>query len=403
MNLDEPIDRENAVEQLLELRRRVLHEQPVEQVPLDRIAGRVLAEDIVADTDEPPEDRATMDGFAFAAEDDYPLAVRGEVFAEDEPPVLERGEAVRIATGAQLPERADVVLKREEATVEGGELTGPTITRGTYVYERGSNVSRGETLLSAGERLSPKDSLFLGDLGRDTVVVRDRFAVGLLATGTEIHEDRSRDLDSDMLSGLVRAWGHEATQEGSVPDEYNQVRDRISDLAVEYDVVVTTGGTSVGDKDYVVRALEDLGEVMFHRVALRPGKPIAVVELSDAVAIAVPGKPVGAHTVVSLVARMFFTGETTLPTVPARLSRSIGVDDNDLDFEYAVPVTLSDGEAIPLGHEDSALSIYRDTFDPSVLSSSTRASRADGFVLTQESITAGSAVAMVPYPAVEWS
>ncbi|TKX77029.1 molybdopterin molybdenumtransferase MoeA, partial [Halorubrum sp. SD626R] len=226
-------------------------------------------------------------------------------------------------------------------------------------------------------------------------------SVGLLATGTEIHEGRHTDLDSPMLAGLVDGWGGEATYEGTVPDEYDRVRDRIAGLADEHDVVMTTGGTSVGDKDYVVRALRELGTVLFHRVALRPGKPIAVATLDerDAVVFAIPGKPVGAHAVTSLVARPFFTGSTALPTVDAAMTSDVGIAVPG--FTYAVPVTLADGEALPLGHVDSPLSVYEEAFDPSVLSSSTRATRADGFVLTESALSAGEAVDVVPYPVVE--
>jgi molybdopterin molybdotransferase len=185
------------------------------------------------------------------------------------------------------------------------------------------------------------------------------------------------------------------------------VESRIEALAEEYDVVVTTGGTSVGDKDYVIRALDALGTVLFHRVRLRPGKPIAVAELTahDAIAVAVPGKPVGAHAVTSLVARPLFTGETSLPTVPARMAR--GVDIATPGFAYAVPVTLerdSDdpaATAMPLGHADSDLAVYDSAFDPSVLSSSTRATRADGFVLTETAVDREETVRVVPYPVVE--
>jgi len=221
----------------------------------------------------------------------------------------------------------------------------------------------------------------------------------VLATGTEIHEGRSDDLDSPMLAGLVRSWGHEATYEGSVPDEYDRVEARIAELADRYDVVLTTGGTSVGKKDYVVRALESLGEVAFHRVRLRPGKPIVAAELPDAVVFGIPGKPLGAHTITSLVARPFFTGEDALPTVPATFGTDLGMGPEG--FEYAVPVTLADGAATPLGHVDSPLAVYEETFDPSVLSSSTRATRADGFVLTRDGLAAGETVRVVPYPVIE--
>ncbi|MFB6090612.1 MAG: molybdopterin molybdotransferase MoeA [Halobellus sp.] len=389
------------------LRERWLPRLGTETVALDRIAGRTLAEPIDAPTAVPERSHATMDGFAFDATDEYPLdLVDSEVFPEDDPPAIESGQAVRIATGAPVPPSANAVLKREEARVEDGRLTGTDLDPGTYVYERGSNVAEGERLFEAGERLAPKDAILLGDLGIDSVPVRAPMSVGLLATGTEIHEGRHRDLDSPMLAGLVRSWGHEAAYEGSVPDDYDRVESRIAALADEHDVVMTTGGTSVGDKDYVIRALDSLGDVLFHRVRLRPGKPIAVAELPDhdAVALAIPGKPVGAHAVTSLVARPFFTGETALPTVDAELARD--VDIATPGFLYAIPVTL-DGEsedertAMPLGHADSPLAVYDRTFDPSVLSSSTRATRADGFVLAEVDVERGESVGVVPYPAVE--
>jgi molybdopterin molybdotransferase len=204
-----------------------------------------------------------------------------------------------------------------------------------------------------------------------------------------------------MLAGLIESWGHVSTHEGTVPDEFDRVRDRIAELADAHDVVMTTGGTSVGDKDHVVRALSALGDVLFHRVRIRPGKPIAVAELPahDAVAIAIPGKPLGAHVITTLIARPFFTGGSQLSSVTATLSSTVGVGPSG--FEYVVPVVLEDGEATPLGHVDSPLSVYEDTFDPSVLSSSTRASRADGFVITETGLSAGDTVDVVPYPVVE--
>jgi molybdopterin molybdotransferase len=407
---DDMVWREEAVETVVERRRSVLADHRTETVGIDALPGRVAADRIVAEGNLPAHDHATMDGYAFDATDDYPLSVADvEVFPEDDPPSIDDGEAVPIATGAPLPPEANAVLKREESSVDDGRLRGPAIEPGTYAYEKGSNVAAGDVLFEAGERLSPKDAILLGDLGRETVTVAERFSVGVLATGTEIHEGRQDDLDSPMLAGLVRAWGHESTYEGTVPDEYERVRDRIAVLADRHDVVLTTGGTSVGQKDYVVRALSDLGEVHFHRVRIRPGKPIAVATLAtrEATVFAIPGKPIGAHAITTLVARPFFTGRTDLASVGATLERDVTLGPEG--FEYAVPVVFEgDGEAgtdvgaaMPMGHVDSPLRVYEDEYDPSVLSSSTRASRADGFVLTTEDLAAGSTVDVVPYPVVE--
>jgi len=394
------VSRAEAVERVLDARSTWLDGQETRTVaPGKGIRGRTLAREVVAERDVPAHDHATMDGFAFEGPPEYPLEVVGSVYPEDDPPTIGPGEAVRIATGAPLPERANAVLRSEDADVDDGRLTGADVDRGTYTYERGSNVSEGERLFAPGDRLAAKDAILLNDLGVETVTTYARPRVGVLATGSEIHADPSRDNDSMMLLELLRAWGAEPTFEGTVPDEYDVVRDRIAALARQYDVVVTTGGTSVGPKDYVVRALDDLGTIDFHRVRVRPGKPLALADLDDALVFAIPGKPIGAYTVATLVVRPFFVGETDLPAVEATCTVDVGVGTSE--FEYAIPVELADGEAVPLGHRTSDLHVYDEVFDPSVLSSSTRASRADGAVLTDEGVTAGETVTVVPYHVLE--
>lgn len=393
--------RERAVEAVETVAETARDAQPTRSVPLAESAGLHLAQPIDADRDLPPSDIATMDGYAIDATAPYPFRIApDEIFPEDAPPSIEAGTAVEIATGAPLPTGANAVLKRELAEVEDGQLHGPDLEPGTYAYEQGSNVAAGERLFEDGERLTAKDALFLGDLGYDTIDVVEPYSVALLATGTEIHEGHQRDLDSPMLAGLIRQWGHDPTYVGSVPDDEETVRERIAALASDYDVVVTTGGTSVGHKDHVITSLATLGSIHFHRVRLRPGKPIALATIADdTTAFAIPGKPVGAYTVATLVMRPFFTGDASLPSVPATCSTSLDLGTEG--FEYAIPVTLADGTATPLGHADSPLHIYENTFDPSVLSSSTRATRADGFVLRTDPIDAGDTVDVVPYPAVE--
>jgi molybdopterin molybdotransferase len=254
---------------------------------------------------------------------------------------------------------------------------------------------------AAGDRLSAVAAILLRDLGYEAVDVAEPFSVGVLATGTEIHEDRYTDLDSPMLCNLIRAWGHDPVYERTVPDEGSRVEDRIAALADRHDVVVTTGGTSVGKKDYVIDALTALGEVEFHRVRLRPGKPIALARLPDhgALAVAVPGKPIGAYVSTALVARPLFTGETSTPTVERTLTHD--VDLGPSGFTYAIPVTLDGDAATPLGHVDSPLAVYDRTFDPSVLSSSTRAATMDGLVTTTAALDAGEDVRVIPTTVLE--
>lgn len=392
--------RENAVETVMTLRTSALAEQPEASVALDRIGGRTLAEDIIAQRDLPAHDHATMDGYAFDAAEEYPFNLVGTcLYPGDDPPPLDCGQAVEIATGARLPQEANAVLKREDAEIENGQLFGTGITPGTYTYERGSNVTEGERLFSHGEQLAAKDAILLCDLGLDDIRVHGRFSVAVLATGTELHEGARRDVDSPMLCSLVRAWGHRATYQGTVPDDRDSIRCAITDMTEDYDVIVTTGGTSVGDEDYVVQTLAELGEVQFHRVRIRPGKPIAVATVDGTIAFAIPGKPLGAYTSSILVMRPFFVGRNDLPSREVELTCDLEIGPEG--FEYVVPVDLENETATPLGHAESSLQLYGSTFDPSVLSSTTRATRGDGFMLTRTAISAGESVDVVPYEVVE--
>lgn len=420
--------RTDAVEAILTLRRRLLESTPTATVDPSAIAGRVLADSIEAPRDDPPTSRSTMDGYAVASDDPYPLAVRREeVYPEDEQPPMSRGEAVPVATGGAIPERADAVLKREDVTVTDGTLRGPTVEGGENVYARGSNFAAGDRLFERGERLSPKDAVLLDDLGVEVVAVRERWSVGVLATGTEIHEGRLADRDSNMLGGVAASWGHAVTYEGTVPDDPERLRDRLGALARRHDVVLTSGGTSVGSRDHVTGAFADHGEVLVAGCAISPGSSTTVGTLSEAAAIAVPGRPVAAHAAALLFARPLLTGLTAYPTRRATASHDIALGP---DGECLIPVAFED-ESRPTGPTDrgigsgprtgsggengadqdpSTLTVRQidadpaadaSTFRPSVLSSMTRATRADGFVLTDEPIAAGETIDVVPYAGVE--
>ncbi|EMA49668.1 molybdopterin molybdotransferase MoeA [Halococcus thailandensis] len=385
--------RADAVEQLLDHRSRALDSLPGEPVSFDALAGRTLAEDVRAPTAVPPHDYATMDGFAIATDDESP-AVVAEVFPEDEPPTLDEGEAARIATGAPLPIRTDAVLKVEDATVENEQVSGPQLAPGTNVSPRGGTARAGETLFEAGTRLAARHAALLRDVGIESVTVHERFSVGIVATGTEIHEGRQPDRDSDFLAGLIREWGHEPTIRESVPDDSGAVRRAIENAAATHDVVLTTGGTSVGSADHVATVLE-AHDPLFESVRLQPGRPVLAAVVDDALVVGLPGKPLAAHTAAVLVARPFFTGQWRLPSVTAGLTSAVEIPDDER--EYAVPVVLDGNEAIPLGHADSSLPIYDERFAPGLVSANTRTTTADGIVLAEHSLDAGQPVAVVPY------
>jgi molybdopterin molybdotransferase len=400
----ETVSRSAAVERLLGLRDATTvppaerDDPATERVDLDRAAGRVLAEPVQSPVDVPEYDRSTMDGYAFAADDGYPLTVVAEVFAEDDPPEIEHGEAVAVATGAPLPPRADAVLMREEAAVEDDRLTGPARDPGTNVHAAGTTAATGERLFEAGDRLAPRHAALLRDVGVGTVTVRRPLDVAVLATGTEIAEGRQPDRDSEALCNLLRRWGTVPELLEPVPDDEGAVRETIERVAADYDAVVTTGGTSVGRADHVVDVLLD-HDVLFCGVSLRPGRPVTVATVEGTPVLALPGKPVAAHTAATLVCRAFFTAETALATVSADSTVRLTVPDEDVTF--AVPVTLEGGTATPLGHADSALSLYGERFAPGRVASSTRVTLADGLVLTENGFDAGERVEVVPYEVIE--
>jgi molybdopterin molybdotransferase len=393
----ETVSRSAAVERLLKRRTEALADHSVETVRLDAIAGRTLAESVTAPGDVPPHDYATMDGYAVAVSDDSPT-VAAEIFPEDPPPTLDSGEAARIATGAPLPSRTDAVLKRENTTLDDGRVSGPTLAPGTNVSPRGGTARTGEQLFDAGTRLGPRHAALLCDIGVERVSVHDRFSVAVVATGTEIHEDHQPDRDSDFLAGLVREWGHEPTHRETVPDDADAVRRTIEEAAATHDVVLTTGGTSVGSADYVSRVIGE-HDPLFESVGIRPGRPVMVAVVNDALVIGLPGKPLAAHTAAVLVARPFFTGGQSLPTVTAAPARRVGIPDDDL--EYAVPVVLDGGQALPLGHVDSSLPLYEESFAPGLVAASTRPTLADGFVLADSSLEPDELVGVVPYGVLE--
>jgi len=395
----------------LTLRESLFDGADSERVGLDRLGGRVLAADVTAERDVPARTRATMDGFGVAAADESPRTVRTrETGPGDDPGDHRRGTAMRVATGGPLPRGADAVVPVEDARVEDGTLVTGPVTAGQHVVTAGSVVEAGETVLPRGRRLAPRDAVVLRELGRDTIPVRERLSTALLATGTEIHEGRAPDRDSECLAGLVRAWGGDPTLAGSVPDDPVRVGDRIAALADDAHVVVTTGGTGVSAADETSNALRGEATVRVENVALRPGSNVTVAWLGDesAVVASLPGVPGAAVASATVLLRPLFTGETELPAVSAEMVCDLPVPDSDLEFvvpvefrEPAPPAASGPRSVVPLGHASSSVQLYSDQYRPHRVASCVRLSAADGFVLTRTDLSAGEAVGVVPYGVVE--
>ena len=293
---------------------------PVERVPLDEALGRVLAEEVFADIDLPPFDRAQMDGYAVRSEDlrvtPARLRVAGEAAAGSGwRGTLRAGEAVRIMTGAPLPAGADSVQQVEVTReVEGGALVeiDRATEPGQFYVPRGSEVRAGERVLEVGEEVNAARMAVLASFGYAEVPVRRRPRVAVLATGTELvpvgerpGEDQIRDSNSYSLAAYARLAGAMVERLPFAGDDPDLLRREIAEAAGRADVLVLSGGVSMGRYDFTKAALGALGaEVFFERVSLRPGKPTVFARLpSGALVFGLPGNPVSVSVTFNLFAR----------------------------------------------------------------------------------------------------
>jgi molybdopterin molybdotransferase len=356
-----------------------------EVVPLERATGRVLASDIVAAIDVPGFDRSAMDGYALRGEDttgasDYnPLSL--PVVAQVLPGQrfdarIAPGEAVRIMTGAPVPEGLDAVVPAEYATETAGriDITRP-VAPGQHVAHRGEDVATGTAVLAAGRRLRAQDAGLVASLGQSSVPVLRQPRVRILVTGNEIvppggSKDRYEiyDANSYMLRGLIGRDGGVLEAAHRLRDDPDAIRSALT--AAGADVILVSGGSSVGTEDHAPRLVAEVGELAIHGVAMRPSSPAGAGRIGSALVFLLPGNPVSC-----LCAYDFFAGRAIrlrsgLPagwphrTRTCVLARKIVSAIGRVDY---CRVRISDGEAEPI-----ALS------GASVLSSTTRA---DGFVI----------------------
>jgi molybdopterin molybdotransferase len=288
-----------------------------ETVGLTAACGRVLAEDIVAAGDLPAGDSSAMDGYALAFADlgqDHPttLPVVGRVAAGHslERPVR-RGEAVRIFTGAPLPEGCDTVVMQEHCNAADGKVTLPLgVARHANRRRRGEDVSAGSLCLSSGAVLRPQHIGMAAALGRAELRVRLPVRVALFSTGDELREPgeplgagQVHDINRFALSAMLGRLGCAVTDLGIVRDDRRRVVEALADAAFGHELVIGSGGMSVGEEDHVKAAVSELGSVDFWRLAIKPGKPVAVGRIGAVPFVGLPGNPVASMVTFALVAR----------------------------------------------------------------------------------------------------
>lgn len=277
----------------------------VERVVLGNAPGRILAEDVVAPLSLPPFDNSAVDGYAFRLDDGMSglLPVAARVPAGAPVPAVPPGSAVRIFTGAPLPPGADTVAMQEDVRVEGGAVRLPGgLARGANCRREGEDVKAGSLALPAGRRLGARDIALAAALGLRELPVRHRLRVGLFSTGDEVTATGDglapsgiHDANGPMLAALLARWGAVPLPLGILRDDPVNVRERLAEAASGCDVIVTSGGVSVGEEDHVRAAVGQAGGIALWRLAIKPGRPLAFGDVAGTPFVGLPGNPSAAY------------------------------------------------------------------------------------------------------------
>jgi molybdopterin molybdotransferase len=286
-------------------------------VPLIAGLGRILARDLVATMDVPPHANSAVDGYAIAHAELLPdrdtvLPVTGRAAAGH--PLgraLEAGEAIRIFTGAPMPDGADTVMMQEDCILADGRVTmKPGLKKGANRRRAGEDVAKGAVALAAGRRLRPADLGLAAALGRDRLDVFAPLRVALLSTGDEVREPGTTlppgaiyDANRIMLASLLKRLGCAVSDLGIRPDRETALADTLADAAAAHDLIVTSGGVSTGEEDHVRAAIERLGRIDFWRLAIKPGRPVALGQVKGVPLIGLPGNPVAAALTFAIIGR----------------------------------------------------------------------------------------------------
>ncbi len=355
---------EDAQRRLLALAKPV----PAETIPLHSAADRYAAADIIAKRTQPVRDLSAMDGYAVRFADErgpwrlIGQSAAGAAFAGSIGP----GEAVRIFTGAALPQGADTVIMQEDMRTEGDTiyLSAPLeLVAGRHVRKTGEDFTSGDLLASAGDLMTPARIALAAMGGHGEVSVRRPIRVAILSTGDELvppgaptQEDQIPASNSVMLQALLTAPACETTDCGIVRDDLATLTEVFRSLS-DADIILSTGGASVGDHDHVKPALEAAGaHIDFWKIAMRPGKPLMAGQLGTALVLGLPGNPVSAFVTATLFAKPLIAALSGVPSpLPNRQKAVLGAGlpavAKRTDHVRAI---LENGRATPIGLNDSA-------------------------------------------------
>ena len=299
-----------TIDEALEICKKTTLQTTVERVDLDNGHNRILAVDLPSLVDDPPFDNSAMDGFAMRYEDTVvspsELEIIGTIQAagQEDNLVVGEGQAVRIMTGAPMPKGADSILQIELTTVSGDVVTLSQPSMKHFIRKKGENLTKGQVALSAGTRLTPSRLGLCATMGHSSIPVVKKLKVAIISTGdelkqpgTELNRGEIYESNSFGLSGLVKWLGHEPVRLHSVGDTIHDLRKVLNDASSKYDLILTSGGVSMGDWDLVRKIMEEEGDLHFWRVKLRPGSPPLFGLWNNTPIFGLPGNPVSSHVV----------------------------------------------------------------------------------------------------------
>lgn len=331
----------------------------VEIVHLSAAAGRVIAQDVLAPSDVPAWPNSAMDGYALRSSDgDQPRKLIGACFAGHPfPGIVGPGECVRIMTGAVLPTGADAVLVQEKATVTNEEVTAQVeIKAGANIRQAGEDLRAGTPALAAGTLLRPAHIGLLASLGFAEIAVFRRLRVAFFSTGDELRALGSvlapgqiYDSNRYALGSMLERLGCTIIDLGRIPDDPARLEAALHSASEIADMVISTGGVSVGDADYIAELLGRLGSIHFWKMNMKPGRPLAFGKLGQATFFGLPGNPVSTMVTFyqfvrpSILKRMGKTAPWTAATVQLPLASALKKKAGRTDFQRGVLVQGENG------------------------------------------------------------
>ena len=393
---------DEALERLLAAARPVAD---VEEVPTLEATNRILARAQRSTMDVPPMDNSAMDGFAVRTQDlqgpGARLRVAQKIMAGSVGTNLEPGTAARIFTGAPIPPGADAIVMQEHTTTEGDHVQlKRKPASGDWIRRTGSDIRKGAEILAAGKRLLPQDTGLAASVGIKALPVFRKIRLGLFFTGDELvmpgeplAPGRIYNSNRFTLRGLGEVFGCDVRDYGIVPDSLEATRDMLRRSASECDIIVTSGGVSVGEADYVKPAVEAEGRLLMWRIAMKPGRPLAYGSVGNAAFIGLAGAPVSSFVTFLIFVRPFLLKTQGMTqTAPRPLFARA-------DFDWPEPDARREFLRVKWNAQ-GGLDLYP-TQDSAVLTST---AWADGLVDNPagQAIRRGEMVRFLPYSELYW-